>query len=786
MGPAAWSLAVRWTLRRRRGLLPLVVALSVSVGGATAIWATFLSVSSELARAGELGLVRVWDPSRSGSERVVGAAQLAALADELPSILDVGSYAQATHTIQSIGGPTWRVNGLEVSSTFFLLAQARFSGATASARFVRPLIEAVPTVVSRRLSERLGVSLGDQVSVDEAQGVIVGILSEPPWLPSTAVDVWVPERAEDSASAGPSGSSIRLVHGFATLRNGVTLADLRRGTRGSALETLRSLEFELFEDQWRRTLLPPFHALRAAAVFLLLIGSLNAAALFFRRSADATASLAQMFSLGASARHLARLQSIDAVLIGLLSWPLALLCAIVVLWLSRQWTIYPGVGLEAPTLSVQVAAASFVGTIAASVLASAPAAWRVGRQIAGSQVLSRRPRSWVLLSQVALVTSLGALAFVQASSVRHVMSQSFLGFTTENLLGAHLAKKPTATTSDEAPRRFADLVETLRVDHGAAAAVSALPLSGYDRSMSLRLRGAERNAIQVGLRLITPSYFSVTGMRFVSGTGFRSDTQDSARQVVVNERLATTVLGRSEVVGSRIILGGEGGPDYEIVGVINSVRHGSLLDEPRPEAFISFEQSAQLSPVIRERFWEHLFIVVPSTRPNVSMQQIQQHVAAVLPNYEIASIRPFRDFVFGVAGDRAAVAGISALFGATTMVMLMLGLYGTAAHALLARGRDMAIRVALGSTSRRAIWAVLRPMVLTGVAGLGAGVGLAVVTGLVMRSWWPVPPQFDEGAEAVAAVVMSASAVSIGLLAAALAAVRSAIRSPLMAELTRR
>lgn len=786
MGPATWALAVRWTFRRRRGLLPLVVALAVSVGGATAIWAMFLSVSSELTRASELGLVRVWDPSRSGSERVVAAEQLAALTDDLPSILDVGSYAQATHTVQSIGGPAWRVNGFEVSSTFFLLAQARFTGATVSAGFVRRPSEAVPTVISRRLSERLGVSVGDKVGVNEARGVVVGILSEPPWLPSTAVDVWLPERAEDSTSGGPSGSNIRLVHGFATLRNGVTLADVRRGARVSARETIRSLEFELFEDQWRRTLLPPFRALRAAAVFLLLIGSLNVAALFFRRSADATASLAQMFSLGASARHLARIQSVDAALIGIVSWPLAVLCAVVVLWLSRQWTIYPGLGLEAPTLSVQVAAASLVGTIAVSVLASAPAAWRVGRQVAGSEVLSRRPRSWALLGQVALVTSLGALAVVQARSVRHVMSQSFLGFTTENLLGAHLARKSTATTSDDAPRRFADLVEALRIDHTAAAAVSALPLSGYDRSMSLRLRGAERHAIQVGLRLVTPSYFSVTGMRFASGPGFRSDAQGFARQVVVNERLAMTVFGHSAVVGTRIILGGVGGPDYEIVGVINSVRHGGLLDEPRPEAFISFEQSALLSQVIRERFWEHLFIVVPTTRPDVSMRQIQQHVAAVLPNYEIASIRPFRDLVSGVAGDRAAVAGISVLFGATTMVMLMLGLYGTAAHTLLARGRDMAIRVALGSTSRGAVWSVLRPLVLTGVAGLGAGVGLAVVSGLVLRSWWPVPPEFDERAEAVAAVVMSASAVSFGLLAAALAAVRSAFRSPLMAELTRR
>jgi hypothetical protein len=300
------------------------------------------------------------------------------------------------------------------------------------------------------------------------------------------------------------------------------------------------------------------------------------------------------------------------------------------------------------------------------------------------------------------------------------------------------------------------------VEHGPAAMVSYLPLGGMDRSMSVRLRGAEMQSQQVGLRLSTARYFDVMGVRFLAGGPF--DDAAAQRQVVVNGALAELLYGTPDAVGRQLILGSVWAPEQQIVGVIQPLRHGGLFEPGRPELFLPYGNTDVLSSA--RQFFETAFIVLPTSHPMANLSSLSRMLSASSSRYKVARIDTMEALVGAASGLRPALVSAASLYGGIAMAVLVLGLYGTSARAVAARRQELAVRLALGSTPTRAAAGALRSVIL----GVGAGLTVSVVTTAaftaVISALVVTPPGFPQGATVAAALVLTTALVgAVGLAA---------------------
>jgi ABC-type antimicrobial peptide transport system permease subunit len=112
------------------------------------------------------------------------------------------------------------------------------------------------------------------------------------------------------------------------------------------------------------------------------------------------------------------------------------------------------------------------------------------------------------------------------------------------------------------------------------------------------------------------------------------------------------------------------------------------------------------------------------------------------------------------------LATLSGFFGAVALLLAMIGLYGTLAHAVASRRSEIGVRLALGAVPARVLGMVLGEVGRLIVAGLALGVGAALAgTRLLEAFLYGVAPS-DPGTLASSAAVLAAVAFAAGALPA--------------------
>jgi ABC-type antimicrobial peptide transport system permease subunit len=79
-------------------------------------------------------------------------------------------------------------------------------------------------------------------------------------------------------------------------------------------------------------------------------------------------------------------------------------------------------------------------------------------------------------------------------------------------------------------------------------------------------------------------------------------------------------------------------------------------------------------------------------------------------------------------------ARLSMFFGLLASLLVATGLYGTLAYRVSRRTSEIGVRMALGAQRIAVLWMVLRESLLISVAGVAAGVPLAIAGAQLMRS----------------------------------------------------
>jgi putative ABC transport system permease protein len=648
--------------------------------------------------------------------------------------------------------------------------------------------------------------LGSSMTIDGRLYTVVGIMSPGFAFPDAQTDFWIPlTSAPVPPPSEPRSDSPNSAYAdgvFARLTDGVSIEAARRET-DAVLRTLsleraaesgrtpeqtgfppsleRRADVLSIKDELVAPVRPMLQMLSFAALVLLLIGSANLITLFLERVDSTRVDVAVRTALGATRQQILRQFVIDGVVLAAaggvpgiaLAYGMVRLAVFVV---PPDTPRVDEIAVRVPTLMIAIVASTIFGGVLA--LGSA---WRSTRPDGlgvniGSQVrTSTRSGSSRMSSRTIVVAAEVAVAVVLCVGAG-LLVRSFVGLVNVNPgydAGDVMAFQivwPSGQVTDPT-RLYEDVLSRLDADPSiqAVAATDVLPTGGASAfHMSLGGLPIAAGSEPMFMRLVTGQYFEAMGMRLVAGRSFSEPGRAAYPELVVNQEFVRRYFAGTNPLGQ--LVGDQ--PRYQVVGVVNDVRHGALTAGVRAEYYVDLTRFG-LTDAVRPHFVVRsaaaqgvlaslIRSVVRDLNPQLGVD-LNQRTMSELVSASVARPR-FNTFVLGA-------------FAVVALVLAIVGVYGVMSHAVTQRTREIGIRMAVGAAPSHVLAAVLRQSLM--LTGIGVAMGMLVAAGLtsylesMLFELTPLdPPTF---------VAVAVLFLVVGLMAACLPALRASRVDPLVA-----
>jgi predicted permease len=299
-----------------------------------------------------------------------------------------------------------------------------------------------------------------------------------------------------------------------------------------------------------------------------------------------------------------------------------------------------------------------------------------------------------------------------------------LGLPADRLVLLDLYVPPQKLTERHQHAQFLDeAIEELETVPAITAAtpVNILPFSdrGWDvPRVTAEGQGEEQAQANPSLNLesIHPGYFDTLQIRILRGRAFTAaDREDSPAAAIVSEDAAARLWPHQDPIGKRLKMGGLASPAQwrTVVGVAAQTRYRTLTT-PRPTLYLPAAQLQMTATNLVLRTTASLELVASTAADRLRAIDSDVRLMRVVPFAELLDrplARPrFNAFLLGI-------------FGIGALLLSTVGLYAVMAVYVRQRGREIALRMALGATAAGVRRFVLLETVR--LTGLGAVIGLA-------------------------------------------------------------
>jgi len=619
---------------------------------------------------------------------------------------------------------------------------------------------ATPVVVSQAFRDRrTGLGVGSRIAIDDVEHVVVGV------APGAfaglelgrATDVWIP--ASGYVADADTAQGITIV---ARVPSGMSPAAIQR-----AAPPLAPVRFSAIDPEYRRRLAPIAFALTLAGAMVLAAGAIGIAALLISRNAERLDEIGTRAALGATATSLRTQLAVESGVLAVVAsagsailafWTLRLLLASLApeqaLFLGPEIALSGLIGRSASLLVIWIPACA---TCAHYVSRTTPALLRRSARSLRDSPIGLTVQRRLLVLQTALACALLIAVALLTRGFEQTLTAG-LGATAARIAIVSL-KSPGAPADALRATRFQRLAleQVTRLPGVAAAAwASTLPLVDGPRTNLATTRGGPATSYRT--LLVSPAYFRTMQLDVPVGRSFEAtEEQAYAEAIVVNAALASRVFPHFSSAAR--FFDREGGV-HPVVGVAADGRYRQMEAGVEPTVFRPL--STEYTP--------YLHLIVRGTADASTLLPVIRKTLDGIDEASVYRQQSLQTYLAGALGrDRVAMVLVRAC-GGLVMLLSLSGAYLLAESIALRRGREMAVRLALGSTRGGLASAMIGRAVGPAVVGvcLGAVCGYAAtfaLRGLIGGLSGADLPLF--GGVAVVVLALSLAATAIPALAAA-------------------
>jgi predicted permease len=536
-----------------------------------------------------------------------------------------------------------------------------------------------------------------------------------------------------------------------------------------------------------------------AVGMVLVIACANVASLQLARAASRQNELGMRLSLGATRLRIIRQLLTESALLGLIAGAVALLFSwaflqtVVVLiadafpdeYGTFIFHVTPDPGIFAYVFCISLAAGILFG-LAPALESSGAGLSSASKASPGTgKVRGRRMRDLLTVAQVAVsLVLLIAGSMLIRSSIRAVKMDT--GYDTKHVL--YLEFRFPEEEKYGADRR-ATLVRELRTRLSALPSVVAItsaraPDSGGIRTAAVSVNGEKPSPTNTRAILfymyIQSNYFQTLGIPLLFGRGFQEQGGQRENAVILSESAAQVLWPGQNPIGRRLRVepGGQfkvkgdvlnDGLAYEVIGVARDTRGILLNGSDSEEIYL---------PMPEDQIQEFPILIRTQSAPAQITNAIGPMILSVDANlvaYTFTLEEMLRQTESFLASSLSAAFASS--IGMLGLLLASMGIYGTVSYMVVLRTREVGIRMALGARKRDVLILMLRESTRPVVAGLIAGVCLAIGASYLLRGVLYGLNTID----AISVVGVSALFLAIALLASYMPSRRAMRVDPMVA-----
>lgn len=524
-------------------------------------------------------------------------------------------------------------------------------------------------------------------------------------------------------------------------------------------------------------------SLLTAVSLLLLIACVNAAQLQLAQLQRRRRDLAVRAALGASTGRLLLGSTVEVTAVALVAGALGTGLAMVGFRVlrARLADAFPlianaafdgrSVAFALGATIVTGLAAGLIPALAGTRVALIEVLRRSGRGLGGGAG-AERLRRVLIIAEVALAVILVAMAGLMGKSLSHQLAAD-LGFSAPGGVTFELSLPSSRYPETQGPTYrlhpagapfVAAVLERIRAIPGvdAAAMGKPLPLSGAQEWSVLSAEGepaptGDLDVHGADYTFASDDMFRALGTAIVAGRDFNSgDRVDGVPVVIVNRAMAQWLWPRASAVGKRIHLGGprSTAPWMTVIGVADNLRRYALTDTTRPEMIVPYTQNPYPT------FSTLQFIVRSRLPASGLVPELQRAVAQVDPAIPVARVRTVDDLIADASMSARFASRFLTAFGASALLLAMIGLYGVIAYSVLRRRQEFGVRRALGASTGQVIRLVAREASMLTAAGVAIGTVGALAAGFAIRALLYGVAAYDVATLASTAGVLAVAGVT--------------------------
>jgi putative ABC transport system permease protein len=773
--------ALRSFLSNPGHALAIVMTMALAIGAASAI---FSIVNATLIRP----------LPYSEPDRLVGIIQRhARFGPEVVTVPDYQDWRDNSRELKDLAGVWTRVYNLTGTNEPERLDGAAVTPSLFTALRVPPSFgrpfgpqdeDPRTVVLSDRLWRRRFNAdpnvVGRTVNLNGASHAVVAVMPPGFAWPESA-ELWVPLVVEPSMNRG-----YHTLQVIARLAPGATLASAR-----AELETIAAraaaahpefnkdwgVEISSLLDYMVGPTTRPLLILAGAVLCVLLTACANVAGLLASRAVSRRREMALRGALGGSHSRVVRQLLTESLTLSIVGGFLGVTLASAAIDPLLSLTTLPRmreISVDVPVLIFCAIASLMTGIMFG--LAPAISATRIDLRSALTD-RSAGSGGWLrpalLAAEVAVaVVLLAGAALLMRSFVR--LQQVETGFDSSRLLTVRFFMPRASYSVERCIQLYQEMLDRVKALPGVetASAVNAFPFSGATANVVFTVDGRPPappgEPLTANFNSTTPGFFETMGIPLVRGRAFdSSDRADGAFVAVVNRAMADEFFRGEDPLGKSVrILGPK---PRTIVGIVENVRTRGFQAKLQPEIYVPHPQFPTGG----------MFLIVRSnTRdPGELAPSVRAAIAALDRDLPIANMRTGRAVLASTLSARRFNLLLMSMFAGTTLVLAILGVYSLQSYAVAQRTRELGIRVALGAARRDVVRLVVRQGMRPVVAGILAGLGVAMLaTTSLTKMLFEISP-VDPFALAGAVGVLMITA----LAAAAVPARRAARLDPMVA-----